>query len=136
MQSQIKFFGSANDLAELRSELIANGIKEHEDNIVRASEKEIRNMVNSQVLSVSFAIIKGIGSAIKHYLTAHGKRMVTRETHGEKITIKGDFTVEEIERLLKISHAFDVEDDADKPTESNKESEMGFHVGRDKPKKL
>jgi len=76
------------------------------DNIIHASHDVIP-------ASITFIMGTGTGSVIKHWLTVHGKRMVTRETHGVKTTIKGDFTVAEIERLLTIPHFFDIEDDTE-----------------------
>jgi hypothetical protein len=127
MNDRVKFYGSNEDLDALRDALTTKGLKEFEDNYIRASQDVIP-------VSISFVIGTGIGSCIKHWLTVRGKRMVTRETHGEKIVIKGDFSVDEIERLLKIPCALDIEDDIEQLPESNRESEMGFHVGQKQQK--
>ena len=128
MQETAKFFGSDKDLEALSNTLIAAGFKKHEDNFIRASQSVIP-------ASICFAIATGIASCIKAYLTARGKRMVTRETHGDKIVIKGDFSADEIERLLKIPYSLDIEDDVPPLPGPNRESEMGFHVAKKKKKK-
>jgi hypothetical protein len=124
MEETLKVYGSKEDLAALESELKKAGIERFFDNFVRASSKPSSP-------SISYVIVSEISSCIKFFLSTRRKRMVTRETHGERTTISGDLSVEEIERLLKIPHAFNIEDIEPEPAAepSNKESEMGFHVG-------
>jgi hypothetical protein len=127
MKEIVNFFGSKDDLDALQNALVASEFKKNDKIFLKASYDVIP-------ASISFVMGTGIGSCIKHFLIVRGKRMVTRETHGEKIVIKGDFSVDEIERLLKIPHAFDIEDDAEPAANPNRESEMGFHVGMKKEK--
>lgn len=127
MKDRVKFFGSNEDLDALRSALTKNGFEEYEGIFTHAS-------VDPVPVSICFVIVTGIGSCIKHHLTQRGKRVVTRETHGEKIIIKGNFSADEIERLLKISHGFEIEDDVEPLPEPNHESEIGFPVGLKKKK--
>jgi len=110
MKNVTKFWGSKNDLDELRRELTKAGFEEHDDHVIHASENPIPP-------SLQIAILIGIGKCVKHFLKTRGKRMVTRLRDGEITIIKGDFTAEEIERLLKTSHGFDIQDDMEKPAD-------------------
>ena len=104
----LRFYGSDEDLSELRKALSAAGFQEHEENIIRASHNIIPH-------SISFLAGVGVGKCVRAFLQVRGKRMVSRMVSDseEKIVIRGDFSVKEIERLLKIPYNLDIKNDKD-----------------------
>ena len=102
----LRFYGSDHDLKELQKALSGAGFQRHEDNTIRASQSLIPH-------SIAFIAGVGVGKCIRVFLQTRGKRMVSRmiSEGEEKITIRGDFSAEEIERLLKIPYNLDIEDD-------------------------
>ncbi|MFZ0826694.1 MAG: hypothetical protein WAO02_04650 [Verrucomicrobiia bacterium] len=104
MKNHSTFYGSDEDLAQLRQEIEKEDFTEYQGNFIRASGIPITP-------SFAVVIVVGIGSCIKKYLETRGKRMVTRETHGERIVIKGNFSADEIERLIQIPHSLDIVDE-------------------------
>jgi len=123
----LRFYGSDADLKALCEILTAAGFEQFHDTAIHASSSVPREK------SVAFLIVNGFGARIKAFLTMRGKRLVTREAHGEKLVIKGDFSAEEIERILKAAFSLKIEDDNEPPANPNRESEMGYHVGLKKP---
>jgi len=110
MKDNVKFFGPKADLDALRVALTTSGFQEVEDVFIKASQDIIP-------ASIAFVMGTGFGMCIKQFLKDRGKRIVTRETHGDRIEINGDFSVDEIERLLKIPYAFDIENDNQTPSQ-------------------
>ena len=102
----LHFYGSDEDLSELRRALSAAGFQEHEENIIRASHDIIP-------ASLSLLAGVGIGKCIREFLRTCGKRIVSRIVSGskKKVVIRGDFSAEEIERLLMIPYNLDIEAD-------------------------
>jgi hypothetical protein len=100
------FYGSDEDLAQLSKTLLAAGFREREEGPIQASESLIPH-------SIAFIAGVGIGKCIRTYLQTRGKRMVSRYVSPgeEKITIRGDFSADEIERLLSIPYNLDIEDE-------------------------
>jgi hypothetical protein len=127
MKETWKVYGSKTELASLAKELKTAGFEEHPDEFVRASSQPAISV------GITWIIVSGIGGVVKHWLTVRGKRMITRETHGERITIQGHHSAAEIEAAMNKSHAFDIEDDVEPPN-PNQESEIGYHVGINKQK--
>lgn len=130
MKEKWKVYGSKEDLSSLDSELKAAGFEEHPDVYIRASSQPAIS------ISITWIIVSGIGGVVKHWLTVRGKRLITRETHGEKVTIRGYHSPAEIEAAMSKSHAFDIESDIEQPPEpTTSEDEIGFHTGKNKKSK-
>jgi hypothetical protein len=100
------FYGSDEDLTELKKALSAAGFEEREDGAIHASENLIPH-------SIAFIAGVGVGKCIRTFLQTRGKRMVSRMvSEGQKkIIIRGDFSADEIEQLLKIPYNLDIEDE-------------------------
>ena len=104
IEEHLKFYGSREDLDALRQALENAGFPEYHDGVVRASH---------DVIPPSLTVLAALGiyKCIKAYLITCGKRMVTYENFGKKVTIKGNFSVRQIEKLTKIPHSLKIKDD-------------------------
>jgi len=102
----IKFFGSATDLRDLQKALLDAGFQEDDKVIIHASHDIIPP-------SITFIMGVGFGKCVRTFLQNRGKRMVSRMVSKGKMktVIRGDFTIKQIERILKIPYSHNVEDD-------------------------
>ena len=107
---ELQFYGSGEDLDSLRKALAKTGVQESHDEVIKASGDLIPH-------SVTFIVSAGIVALIREFLKSRSKRMVSRMVSKgeEKITIRGDFSTEEFEKLLKVSYSINIEDDKSLP---------------------
>ncbi len=100
---EAQIFGDAADLEALELALSGAGFSPQKQNLIQASEAaQIKELL-------IFAIGMDAGKCIRTYLQERSNRLVAR--HGDKVVIRGDFSTEEIETLLKASPGFNIEDD-------------------------
>lgn len=107
----IKFFGSDDDLQELRRILSKAGFKEVHSDTVHATDGVSGDIVPT---AIAFAVILAphFVSCIQTYLKERSKRMVTRDEN--KFTIRGNFTAKEFGDIAETCYRFDIKDDEDK----------------------
>jgi hypothetical protein len=104
MNKTFKIYGSDEDLNAFEKQL-------KDARFDKLSDDPIQSNGFPKVPSIKYVIAPGIGNCIKTILSARCQRMVARGKNREKIVVKGDLPVDEIERLLKCSHHFDIENE-------------------------
>jgi hypothetical protein len=124
----VDFYGSDEDLDALEKMLRDSGFEQVMVETVLASSDAVPR-------AVTFTIKKGIGAAIKAFLSSRKKCMVSRYTpEGEKqMWVFENYSVEEIERLVALNYNLNIRDiDTGCPDPlPPSEGQMGFHVGRE-----
>lgn len=111
-ERQVKFFGSKEDIQELREVLTKAGFTEVQDNLVRASESTVETIGQALSVSTIFTVtINGLFSIIKTLIQTRGKRMVQTVTpDGTKRTLSGNFTFKQFEKFVEVTAAIRIED--------------------------
>jgi hypothetical protein len=102
MDETFKIYGSDEDLNSFEKQL-----KDAE--FVKLNDDLIQSSGIPNVPSIKYIIVPSIGNCIKTILSTRHQRMVARGKNGEKIVINGDLPADEIERLLKCSHYFEIQ---------------------------
>lgn len=102
MSETFKIYGSDEDLNAFEKQLKDVGFDKLKDDPIQSTGFP-------NVPSIKYTIVSGIGNCIKTILSSCHQRMVTTGKNGEKIVIKGDLLVDEIERLLKCSLYFEIQ---------------------------
>jgi hypothetical protein len=105
MSKTFKIYGSDEDLSAFEKQLKDAGFD-------KLNDDPIQSTGYPNVPSIKYIIAPGIGNCIKTILSTHRQRMVTRGKNGGKSVIKEDLAVDEIERLLKCSRYFDIQNEA------------------------
>jgi hypothetical protein len=104
MNETLKIYGSDEDLSAFEKQLKDAGFDKLKDDPIQSNGYP-------NVPSIKYLIVSDIGNCIKTILSTRHQRIVTTEKNGEKIVIKGDLPVVEIERLLKCSRHFDIQNE-------------------------
>lgn len=117
--------GQKEDIESLKNAMIEGGFDVSEgDNYVRAADPT--TIAARATLVV--VMVKEISKCIQAHLKARGKRLIKYEKDGTKILIRGDFSTERIDEILKCCYMLGIEDDISETSDSPPK-EIGFHTG-------